>query len=147
MDELKRQCEMMAYDNLHRIPDCLACFMGPVSGDRSQLCPHCNSEPGHSPDKLPGGVKPCKTKYHKGFIDKGEGYGHGKHSQHSINWCSLRLVLSVKEEHAWGCIPCFFAYKKHKPKKCQYDQDAICSHCRVLGHHASGCGQRFFNAL
>ena len=56
-------------------------------------------------------------------------------------------VYNAKKRNAWECIPCFFMFGKHKPRKCILNaREDVCEFCDLKGHHAGACGARFFNA-
>lgn len=93
-------CEMMLFDNIHRIPDCLACFMGPIEGERTTYCSHCDSESGHDPEILQKSMKHCKVKYHEGFGSIRQNYGKSECAHHDMNWCTVRLVRTVDNVEA-----------------------------------------------
>lgn len=139
---LEKICKTQPTVKCYRVPHCVRCFLGPTNGNRTIHCQSCISDRRKAEISKLRDFKRCHWKNHGKQQDN-----ENVERLHDERWCTMRLIKAAKKRNAWGCIPCFFMFGKHKPQKCILNaREDICEFCDLKGHHAGACGARFFNA-
>ena len=138
-----------------RLPACASCFLGQTDQASDQSCTHCVTHNQASKSSLTKKFRRCQGGHDKRIprekvgllksLFRSKAYAP-PHAHHKA-WCTKALLAKSQDPNAWECIPCFLQYGKHTSRKCLLKHKGNCSYCGVKGHHAGGCGMRFFHAV